>query len=513
VLRRIQLAGFVAAVAVAALLPLYGDPRNSAVTHAEWARMLLRGLDMQEAIQQTTTATQAFAILSWKGSLSFRADRYVAGDDVRVEGEGERRQVVATGEIGEVSYAVAVVRGGDYRLRVQLAGSPQRPVSAEVARAGEVKPLEAFTVTPAAEMTWIDAGATHLDPGAYTASILLPRGTTLEHVEVAPPCVMPIEPPGGWKAPAVLLSEHAAVTMVQAVDKQSELPPSDAPLELEASQFHIESGTATPAAASGTLQESVKGGPGGTRVLVMVELPEAGLYTISAFGIKGAGQSWTADSCLKSIVCAEKDTGADVMQWRPVLTAQFAPGRHTFSVLLAPGALLQRVRAERKKDSPADYVATLRRLGFDVGPPGPMPRNRAVDAMRWLEKKAEPLKEALCGDVILPTVVPVTRAGLEVAQIPGPEQPPPFAGPGQPPFGNGPLIPLGPPVIPPVVVVSPSPVVTPTPAPSPSAPPPSPTPPPSSPAPLTSPTPLPPPPTLPSPDVTTPVVPAVSPSP
>jgi hypothetical protein len=501
----------VAAVAVAALLPLYGDPRNSAVTHAEWARMLLRGLDMQEAIQQTTTATQAFAILSWKGSLSFGADRYVAGDDVRVQGEGERRQVVPTGEIGEVTYAVAVVRGGDYRLRVQIAGSPQHPVSAEVAHAGEVKAVEAFTVTPAAEMAWIDAGATHLDPGAYTASILLPRGTTLEHVEVAPPCVMPIEPPGGWKAPAVLLSEHAAVTMLQALDKQSELPPSDAPLELDASQFHVEGGATTTAVASSSgLQESVKGGPGGTRALVIVDLPEAGLYTISAFGIKGAGQSWKADSCLKSIVCAEKDASADVMQWRPALTAQFAPGRHSFSVLLAPGALLQRVRAERKKDSPADYVATLRRLGFDVGPAGPMPRNRAVDAMRWLEKKAEPLKEALCGDIIPPTTVPVTRAGLEVAQIPGPEQPPPFTGPGQPPFGSGPLAPIGP-TGPPVVVVSPSPVVTPAPTPSPSAPAASPTPA-SSPAPLTSPTPLPPPPTLPSPGQTTPVLP-IGPSP
>src|SRR4029079_905434 len=113
-------------------------------------------------------------------------------------------------------------------------------------------------------MTWIDAGATHLDPGAYTASILLPRGTTLEHVEVAPPCVMPIEPPGGWKAPAVLLSEHAAVTMVQAVDKQSELPPSDAPLELEASQFHVESRT-TAVAASAALPEPAKGEAGRTR--------------------------------------------------------------------------------------------------------------------------------------------------------------------------------------------------------------------------------------------------------
>jgi hypothetical protein len=468
VLRRIQLVALVAAVAVAALLPLYGDPRNSAVTHAEWARMLLRGLDMQEAIQQTTTATQAFAILSWKGSLSLRADRYVAGEDVRVEGEGESRRVVATGEIGEVTYAVAVVRGGDYRLRVQLAGSPPRPVSAELARVGETKPVDAFTVTPSAAMTWMDAGATHLDPGAYTASVLLPRGTALEHVEVAPPCVMPIEPPGGWKAPVVLLSEHAAVTMVQALDKQSELPPSDAPLELDASQFHTESGAASVAAA-GTLQDSIKGGPSGTRAVVLVDLPEAGLYTISAFGLRGAGQSWTADSCLKSVVCAEKDAGADVAQWRPVLTAQFAAGPHAFSVLLAPGAAIQRVRAERKKDSPADYAATLRRLGFDVGPAGPMPRDRAVDAMRFLEKKAAPMKEALCGDVVLPSVVPVTRAGLEVAQIPGPGQPPPFAGPGQPPLGSGPLAPV--------------------------------------------PTPLPPPPTLPSPEPATPVQPVASPAP
>jgi hypothetical protein len=207
-------------------------------------------------------------------------------------------------------------------------------------------------------------------------------------------------------------------------------------------------------------------------------------------------------------VCADKDAGADVPQWRPVLTADFAPGRHAFSVLLAPGALIQRVRAERKKDSPEDYVATLRRLGFDVGPAGPMPRNRAVDAMRFLEKKAAPMKEALCGGVILPTIVPVTRAGLEVAQIPGPGQPPPFAGPGQPPFGSGPLAPVPTPG-PPVVQVSPSPVATPAPSPTPSAPA---TPPPASPAPLTSPTPLPPPPTLPSPDATTPVLPA-SPSP
>ena len=251
--------------------------------------------------------------------------------------------------------------------------------------------MEAFTVTPAVAMTWMDAGATHLDPGAYTASILLPRGTTLEHVEVAPPCVMPIEPPGGWKAPAVLLSEHAAVTMVQALDKQSELPPSDAPLELEASQFHVESG-ASPVAASGTMQESIKGGPGGTRAVVIVELPEAG--ALHDLRVRAQGRGPELDGRLLPQVRRVRGQGRGrrrhAVASRPhrAVRARAATPSPSSS---RPAPLLQRVRAERKKDSPGG----LRRdrcaaSGSDVGPPGPMPRNRAVDAMRFLEKKAAP---------------------------------------------------------------------------------------------------------------------------
>jgi hypothetical protein len=506
VLRRVQLVALVAGVAVVALLPLYGDPRNSAVTHSEWARMLLRGLDMHDAMQQTSTAAQAFSVLSWKGSLSYRADRFLTGEDVRVEGSGEERRVVPTGEIGEVTYAVAVVKGGDYRLRVHMSGAPGRPVSAELARVGEVKPVEAFTLTPATAMTWVDGGASHLDPGAYTASVLLPRGTTLEHVEVAPPCVMPIEPPGGWNAPAVLLSEHAAVTMVQALDKLSELPPASVPVELEAAQFQTESG-AVPVALGSGLAASVQGGTSGLRAVVVVDFPEAGLYTLSAFGLKGAGQSWTADSCLKSVVCADRDVQTDTAEWRPVLTAQFAAGRHAFSVLLAPGAVIQRARVEMKKETPADYVAALRRIGFDVGPAGPMPRDRAVDAMRFLEKRVAPMKETRCGDVVLPGVIQSQRTGLQVAQVTGPAEAGPSVGGGQPPLGGGPLVPVEGPTPPPVVTASPAPGA------SPSAP--VTTPPSASPGPGPTPgpaaTPPPPPSPLPSPDNATPVQPLQAP--
>jgi hypothetical protein len=452
-LTRARLGALIAVVGTAALIPLYGDPRNSALTHAEWARMMLYGLGMEEAAKQTPTAAQAFAILSWKSSLSFRADRYASGDAVRVEGEGEKRQVVATGDVGEVTYTVGVVRGGDYRFRVHVAGSPETPVSAELARVGEVTPLGAFTVHPVQAMTWVDAGTTHLDPGAYTASVLLPRGASLETVEVAPPCVNPVEPPGGWKATSVLNTEDAAVTIVEAIDKQSELPPADTPLEFDASQFQTE-WSATPVAAGGNghAGSGLDGGKGGRRAIVMVDLPDTGLYTISAFGLTGAGQSWTADACMKSVLCATRDPRSDVAAWRPVLTSQFNSGRHTFSVLLAPGALIERVRAERKKETPADYAATLRRLGFDVGAPGPMSRDHAIEAIKFLDHKTAPLKETVCGDIVVPQTPPASR-GSQVATGPG-GGPGGNPGTGEPGLGGG-GGPALPPTLPPQDVTTP----------------------------------------------------------
>src|SRR5262245_40023484 len=127
---RMVLAG--AAVALAgALLPVFGAPRLSNVTHAEWARLLLRAIGMDEALASTDTASLAFAILSWKDSLAFPADRYQRADGVVLTSEGRARRVVAEGDTGEVAYLLAVPQAGDYRLRLRLAGDPARPASVE----------------------------------------------------------------------------------------------------------------------------------------------------------------------------------------------------------------------------------------------------------------------------------------------------------------------------------------------------------------------------------------------
>ena len=166
-----------AVIASLALLPLYGDPRPSPVTHPDWARMVLRGLDLLDSTPLSAQASQIFATLSWKNSLAYRADRYLTAEGVQVEGTGEVRRVLARAEVGEVAYPIAVARGGDYRVRLLLSGDPAFPAEAEIRALGQDKPEKVFTVPGHATPAWADAGTVHLDPGAYSATVLLPKGT------------------------------------------------------------------------------------------------------------------------------------------------------------------------------------------------------------------------------------------------------------------------------------------------------------------------------------------------
>lgn len=51
---KLKALGLAAVVAVAVMVPLYGDPRNPSVEHGEWARMVVRALDLDRAVTETT---------------------------------------------------------------------------------------------------------------------------------------------------------------------------------------------------------------------------------------------------------------------------------------------------------------------------------------------------------------------------------------------------------------------------------------------------------------------------
>jgi hypothetical protein len=171
---------------------------------------------------------------------------------------------------------------------------------------------------------------------------------------------------------------------------------------------------------------------------VSFDVPEAGLYTVSGFVKPGTGQRWLVDECRKAMVCPGGATG-----WRAILSQSLSAGRHTLVVGLANGATLETVRIEKKKASPQDYVAALQRLGFDVGPEGPISRDRAIDAMRFVRDQRRARQSQLCGDTVV-----VDETGLppapQIVQVPVPPQGPttgaPVA-PGAPPLGGPPILP------------------------------------------------------------------------
>jgi len=445
---RLKTLVLVGVVGAAALVPLFGDPRSTPVTHPLWARMLLRSLDMTDAVRTSTQASQVFATLAWRDSLSYPADRYLRAEGANVREEGGQVVLAASAGPAEVSYTLAVAQPGDYRLRARLSGQPGTPATAEVLPMAGGPAVKSFTLFPATETGWVFAGSTHLDPGAYTAQFLLPPGSTLSQVEIAPPCVNSIEPADGWRPTAVTTSQDLAVTALKAIDVEHELPPASTPIEITGDQFQVEApaqAVEERAKAQGLDAMTLRASRSGLRAIVTFELPEAGLYSVSAFVSPGAGQRWLVDGCRKAVMCPGQGTG-----WRPVMSQPFSAGRHTLILTLGDGATVERVRIEKKKSEPSDYVATLERLGFDPGPDGPVTRGRALDAMRFVREQRRDLLASQCGDHVpfeeTPTALPTQVTGNATPGAPGegPSQP---TGPSEPPVGP-PLLPPQPPATP-----------------------------------------------------------------
>jgi hypothetical protein len=403
-----------AVVSTAALVPLFGDPRATPVTHPIWARMLLRAMNMTDAVKASSQASQVFAALAFRDSLSYPADRYLRADGVTVEQQGVVRRVTAKDVAGEVVYPLAVVSGGDYHVRARMTGTAGRPATTEITRIGGGPSLKSFSLLADGGPTWVPGGRVHLDPGTYAASVLLPPGGSLEYLEVAPPCVNAIEPVGGWKSEALTTTADLAITALKAIDREDELPPADIALEKTGAEFLVEQpdlllGSAEAdapvgvdrdrlAAAGESLDRgALRAGSKGLRATVSFAAKEPGLYTVSAFGVPGGGQRWIADGCRKAVLCPGQGSG-----WRVVLSQLFGAGRHTLAVALVDGASVERVKIERKKSTPADYVGTLRRIGFDPGPDGSVTRDRALGATGFVRDHRRGVESRYCGDVSVP---------------------------------------------------------------------------------------------------------------
>lgn len=439
-LRALGIVSLLSLVALAAILPAYGANRATAVTHPEWARLLLKGLDLDAGVAADEKASTIFTALSWHSSLAIPAEKFVKADGMQAIQQPIQGLAAEGAKIGSASYALTVPRAGDYTVRVKLAGDPAKPASAELARRGETAPFTTFTLKPAATVQWVEGGRVHLDPGAYTASVLLPPGAALDLIEVAPPCVTSIEPMGGWKPASVATTSDVAVTVMRALEREYELAPAGAPIELPGSAIQ----QYAPSLVQASAGSSFKGGDKGAEGLLTFDVPEDGVYTIWSSGTLGGGQRWLGDVCHKSVLCGGASPRAKVGEWWPVQTSALSAGHHSIVVRLGAGGSVDRVRIERKKTDKEAYVDALRRAGLDVGAEGPISRSAAADAMDFVKRERVGSMGAPCGDVPPPAKTPTT-AGQTVASnnIQQPGQTPLGSGEPPPVPGVSPFLPVG----------------------------------------------------------------------
>jgi len=440
----------VAALSTAVLVPLYGDPRRAPVTHSEWARMMMRSLGFEDALQNVENADTLFRGLAWKDERYFVASKYKRGTGVIRRGVF----VDSGAESGESAYDLPVVRSGDYNVRLRLQGAPDRPFKVEIRKDGGLDSVETYHPTGSgSEYTSVDLGWVRLEPGNHTLSVILPPGTSLESIQISPPCLRPIEPENGWRAAALATSEDLARTMLQALDLENELPPADDPIELRAEAFdRLAPESVLAKGGDGTEGYELRASAQGLHAIVYADIETAGLYAVSVWTVEGGGQSWLADSCRRSDICPSGDVAP---RWRTILTSDFNVGRHSFSVLMADGAKVGRIRLQRLKASPEDYVAALKRVGFDSGPKGQVTRARAREAMEWLQGRWKQWLAASRSCNIQPPLGRLTVAGqlaggglTTLTTPPGGSPPGPSGPPGGGPPGPPTLSALPPPVPP-----------------------------------------------------------------
>src|SRR6185369_5218129 len=132
------------------------------------------------------SADEIFVALAWKDQRNIVASKFKRGTGVTRRGNS----VEAGNQPGEVAYDLPVIRTGDYNVRLRLKGNPETPFKVEIRRDGQSDAVETFQPTGGGdEYVSVDLGWIKLDPGNHTISVMLPPGSSLESIQVSPPCL------------------------------------------------------------------------------------------------------------------------------------------------------------------------------------------------------------------------------------------------------------------------------------------------------------------------------------
>jgi hypothetical protein len=388
--RRIRLFGVVV-FAVLGLALGFGIAQSTVVTQAEWAVYLAQGLGLDWNLPPNAKSNHYLARLQWTKSVEFRAAQMLEGSTASATPDGSIQSSLPIP--AEALYEVSMLRAGDYGFRVKLAGG-----GALLRVADQTYEL----YQPGAESRWVDLNRVRLSPGSHKLSLMLPQGTRADALGVTPPCMLPVEPSGGWEPLEPLRFDEMAVTLAKALDLEQNLPAIGEPIIVRGEEFV----RTLSFPLDEEVVETVEDEPfwlatGGSIVTAVArfQVPEAGVYSIEARYISGRPVRWNMDSCLRVITCPVTSAQAGR---RRSLALELDAGEHEIEVTLGPASKLDRIEVQRRDGSTEAYIDAVEDEGFKMGDAQEdVLRRDALSAARRLRDRFLKLATTRCEDSLV----------------------------------------------------------------------------------------------------------------
>jgi hypothetical protein len=408
--RRTRLSGVVASsVAVLGLALGLGIAQSTVVTQAEWAVYLAQGLGLDWNLPANAKSNHYLARLQWTKSVEFHAAQMLEGSTASPSQDGSIQSSLASP--AEALYEVSMLRAGDYGFRVKLAGGGALLKVADQA-------YELYQ--PGADSRWVDLNRVRLSPGSHKLSLILPQGTRADALGVTPPCMLPVEPSGGWEPLKPLAFDEMAVTLARALDLEQNLPAIGEPITVRGEEFvrtlsfPFEEAPAPVEAEPFWLMT----GDAIVTAVARFQVPETGVYSIEARYISGRPVRWNMDSCLRVITCPVTPAQAGR---RRSLALELDAGEHEIEVTLGPGSKLDRIEVQRRDGSTEAYINVVEDEGFKMGEAEEnVLRRDALAAARRLRDRFLKLAALRCEDSLVAIEAMAAARSVQVSSAPDP---------------------------------------------------------------------------------------------
>jgi hypothetical protein len=369
----------------------YGIAQSTVVTQAEWAVYMVRALSLDWNLPDNPKSNHYIGRLNWQAGIEVAATGFEPGSSPFLTVDSG--YVQAEGPDAEAIYRVSTIRPGDYAFRLKLAnGGALVKIGTAV--------FDAFQ--PGDEFGWVDFRRISLDPGDHTVSVLLSEGARAEMLGVTPPCLISVEPKGGWAPLEPLTYGDFAVTLAKALELEYALPGTGPETEIKGEDFT----RVLEIPLEEEVEESVEPfwlSSGGSLLTARARFvaDQSGLYAIEARYFSPGEVRWTVDGCLRAITCPVQ-VGETGLIWTSVVALKLDAGEHDLGLTLPPHASLDQVTIQRKEESIDEYMGAVTEEGFRMqGATEQVSRRRAISAAIRLRSLFERWKASRCKDTVI----------------------------------------------------------------------------------------------------------------